>query len=183
MQRLACFNDLKSGCEPERFIKDEKVVAECKHIIENNFDPLHTVFLELSSNSDQYPEIDASTFLEAVMAQQSKLPDGVAPLNRAEVELAFLSATRNDKVGRMKGALCRGEFFEVILRLAVAVSPKDEYLSIYLPQFIQDQLTVTLENSEILNGRARIRSNATINQLLWDNKALLRKLYSYFKSN
>lgn len=83
------------------------------------------MFSGLAANSHQYPEIDAEAFLEAMMAHQENLPDGATPLSRAEVELAFMAATRNDKVGRMKGALCRGEFLEVVLRLAKTSCPKD----------------------------------------------------------
>lgn len=138
MQRLACFNDLKNGCEPERFIKDEEEIAACKRLLEENFEALHVVFLGLSAHSHQYPEIDATAFLEAVMAQQARLPAGSTPLTRAEAELAFLSATRNDKAGRMKGALCRGEFFEVVLRLARATCRKGGELSAHLPGFIEE---------------------------------------------
>lgn len=115
------------------------------------------------------------------MAHQANLPEGAIPLTRAEVELAFMSATRNDKAGRMKGALCRGEFFEVVLRLASIRCPKGEKMSDNLPIFLKDQITATLKDSEILNVRKRIRSNEAINQLLWDNKALLKKLHFYFK--
>ena len=92
-----------------------------------------------------------------------------------------MSATRNDNAGRMKGALCRGEFFEVVLRLASIRCPKGGKMSDHLPIFIEDQMTATLKDSEILNVRKRIRSNDAINQLLWDNKALLQKLHFHFK--
>jgi hypothetical protein len=78
----------------------------------------------------------------------------------------------------MKGALCRGEFFECILRLAMTTCPKDGVLSDHLPGFLNNQVTATLIDSEVLNIRKRIRGNAAINVLLWDNKALLQKLFS-----
>lgn len=42
-------------------------------------------------------------------------------------------------------------------------------------------MTATLVDSELLNDRERIRSNDAINILLWDNKALLQKLFMHFK--
>ena len=42
-------------------------------------------------------------------------------------------------------------------------------------------MEATLPDSEILNIRRRIRGNAAINQVLWDNKALLQKLYNHYR--
>ena len=81
----------------------------------------------------------------------------------------------------MKGALCRGEFLEVVLRLALTTCPKGEPLSNHLPGFIQEQLVSTLPESEILNVRKAIRGNDKIHQLLWDNKPGISKIFGHFK--
>ena len=42
-------------------------------------------------------------------------------------------------------------------------------------------MEATLPDSEILNIRRRVRGNAAINNVLWDNKAFLQKLYNYYR--
>lgn len=39
-------------------------------------------------------------------------------LPRSKVELAYIRATRNDETNQMSGTLCRGEYLELLMRLA-----------------------------------------------------------------
>lgn len=82
---------------------------------------MNAVFLSLAGKSDQYPEVEADVLLDFMDDHQNS-----EPIPRAQIELAFLAATRNDKVGHMKGALSRGEFFEVLLRTAQSICPQEQ---------------------------------------------------------
>lgn len=85
MEEMAFLNDISSGFEPERFIKDAEVVEKCKDILKSNFKELNAVFLELSGKSKLYPEIEADVFLDFVMNHQHSpiFPPGSTPIPKA----------------------------------------------------------------------------------------------------
>ena len=82
-------------------------------------------------DSKKFPEIDASHFFR-ICEQMEKATDFEdwerddreerMGMNKvAKLELLFIRCTRNDETLGLKSALCRSEFLEAIVRLAVNV--------------------------------------------------------------
>jgi len=57
-------------------------------------------------------------------------------LPRSKIELSYMGATRTDGGKGLAGTLCRGEFFELILRLVAQRSPK-QLVSEHFGEFMQ----------------------------------------------
>ena len=75
--------------------------------------------MELQSKSgSDYPRIGFESICPALINQQHTEAEKKG-MPRAEIELAFMGATKNDGVRGLKGALSRGQFCEIILRLVV----------------------------------------------------------------
>ena len=83
-------------------------------------------------------------------------------LPRAIVDNAFIRATRDDEGFGLAGTLCRGEFFETILRVAHAMRPKS-YVAEHFEEFIKTYLQPTLQDSDIIPHRKMIRESKRLN--------------------
>jgi hypothetical protein len=82
--------------------------------------------MEDSDFDQQEPEVDDDD------------SDGDAKLNRAQFEIAFIRAKRYDKERGIKGALCRSEFLDLLVRMLSARYPKDSKFSTVVGDFVND---------------------------------------------
>ena len=93
-----------------------------------------------------------------------------------------MSATRNDKVGGLRGALQRAELLDFMMRLAkqFAISVKKSSkakISEGLQGFFGAYISPVIGQSRLLELRTRIRESSRLNELLFDNNKGLKKLY------
>lgn len=65
-----------------------------------------------------FPEVSYDVFSRYMLAQQSFAEK--SRLTKGAIELAFIRSTRGDGVTGLRGTLCRGEFYECMLRCAHA---------------------------------------------------------------
>ena len=103
------------------FIKNQEDIDDCMQILEEHFTQVQICYvhgLAISPHSLKIAEVESHCFLQSIYAYQDQKE--MERLPRARVELAFMKATRGDAgAGRqLSGTLCRGEFFECLLRLA-----------------------------------------------------------------
>ena len=71
---------------------------------------------------------------------------------RSQVELCFMRATRHDNVRGLKGAMQRSEFYDFVVRMALAGFPKrpaDESLM----EFIKTYILPIYEKQPIMRER------------------------------
>lgn len=84
-----------------------------------------------------YPEVNWDAFKRMIDRSQGSGSVQKMLLNKQALELAFIRATRNDGVNGLRGALCRGEFFECIVRCAFAWAKSPKMLSDSLETFFE----------------------------------------------
>ena len=75
--------------------------------------------MEGLANSFKYPEIDCQaimTIVQKIIEMFNKRSSEPFKFGKAQIEICFISATRNDS--RTDRSLCRGEFLEFIIRMA-----------------------------------------------------------------
>lgn len=98
--------------EPSLFIKNEIDIDRCAYFLEHQFEIIKTVHIMGLEKSFEttYPEQDARTFINLMLKGNH--------LQKSKVENAYIRATRNDEKKGLRRTLCRGEFFEGILRCA-----------------------------------------------------------------
>ena len=123
-----------------------------------------------------FPEVSFEVYLKYLQscqsfAEQSRLPKG-------NIELAYIRSTRGDGVTGLRGTLCRGEFYECILRCAYAWAQYPKMLSDHLEEFFEIYVETKFQKSQIIPLRKIIRASGPLNQLLHDNTAGLKMLYS-----
>lgn len=70
-----------------------------------------------ASNSQTYPRIGFETMLQTLQGMQKSEQEKKA-LSRAQIELAFICTTRGSGAKGTSGSLNRGQYIEMILRLA-----------------------------------------------------------------
>ena len=87
-----------------------------------------------------------------------------------------MGATKYDGVKGVSGALTRGQFFEIIIRLTQQRYPREK-TSGKLGDFIVNYWKPFYDSSKILPIRTTIRESKKVNQLLFDNK---RALFEFF---
>ena len=130
-----------------------------------------------------YPEIDAHHFFRLCdqmekatkfTAWEQDTRADLLGLNKvAKRELLFIRSTRNDDTLGLKSALCRSEFLEAIVRLAVNVYFPDTANGnpfAALTMLIENLIKPFTQKSEIPNKRALIQSDQQVNDFLYDNR-------------
>lgn len=106
----------KDSFDPELFLKDPEDVANCVAILRANFDLIKLAYIEMLAQSPRsYPEVSAEAFMNAITKKQSEQDKAALP--RSRIELTFIRTTRGDDGKGMNGTLCRGELFEILLRM------------------------------------------------------------------
>lgn len=88
----------------------------------DNFDLINIIQKEGIVNSGQFPEVDFDQF-KLIVDKMFKNLDyrtykDLPPIKDHELERIFMRATRNDNEENTKGALCRAELLEAIVRLS-----------------------------------------------------------------
>lgn len=105
--------------EPERYIKDSEDIEKCETILKENFSCLQAYFLQYLARSKKYPELELRALAEALVdvlnVYNAKTGEHFS-IEPAQLEIAYLSATRHDS--KANRSLCRGEFLELVVRLA-----------------------------------------------------------------
>ena len=99
------------------------------HALEKAFEWINIAQKESQATSNQYPEIDYNNFIQLVRRLEehceAKPGAGHTRILRAQVELIFVRATRNDGATSLNGALCRAEFLEALVRLSATCFAAD----------------------------------------------------------
>ena len=100
-----------------RFIKDPEEVAKCWKVIENNMAQLKDIFVHLASISN-FPNITQLDFSDFCV-KCNFLDENVTI---STIDLMFIASNYEIKVDNENPdrALCRYEFYEVLLRIANA---------------------------------------------------------------
>ena len=125
-------------------------------ILRDNFNAIQTCFLDCISRSKKYPEIDLKTvndFVFDVQTLYNMSTQGNLQFDAAQVQIAFMSSTRNDE--RTNRALNRGEFLDILVRLGHILWRKYVDLSFKNP-------SISIKRRESMSSRGRL--NATIEQ-------------------
>ena len=87
-------------------------------------------------------------------------------LPKAILENAFIRATRDDDGYGLAGTLCRGEFFETILRVAhgISLKKKDKTCVGEVSElFVQQYMQPVYDASKIVNHRKKMRGSKRLN--------------------
>lgn len=87
-------------------------------------------------------------FISNLMHHQS--PQEQERLPRSKVELAFIRATRGDAGQGLRGTLCRGEFFECMMRLCHQWVKAPQKIAEYLEAFFDTYVTPQLKDCTIV---------------------------------
>ena len=106
---------------------------------------------------------------------------------KARVELLFIRCTRNKENSRLKAFMCRSELMEAIIRLATTifypeVSHHNPVKAVNI--LIEKHLWPFAHSNEQYTVRNIIlRSDTNLNDFLYDNRALTKALYLYWRGN
>lgn len=117
----AFLNDLNSDdFEIGKIIKDEDDCKACIDFLKDNMAPFMTFQKQLMFMSNKYPQINWEVLFRTVDALQtdSAFPYSDCKIIRGQLEIIFMRATRNDKVGGLRGAVQRAELLDFMMRLA-----------------------------------------------------------------
>lgn len=109
--------------------------------MQSHFGMLQIVFMELIARSKMYPKIPYEVFLQSIIDQQTSDEERKS-LQRSQIELAFMGATRLDNVKGISGQLTRGQFFEIVMRLVQQRYPKgpiSDNLKAFIDKYIKPQ--------------------------------------------
>ena len=171
--------DIEVDFNPELFIKDPSDIEKSLDILQQHFGILQIVYLQGLANSPRtFPEIGAQVFIEMMMRHQSSKDADRLP--RARIELAFIRATRGDTGSKLAGTLCRGEYFETILRLCRAEQENEMEVPVVsnnLDSFFKRYIKPLVQDSTVLAERELIQTSKLLNRLLYSNIFGLKTLY------
>lgn len=98
-------------------------------------------------------------------------------------ELTFIRCTRNKDM-KIQSMMCRSELLEAIVRLATTVHyPQIAHLNPVkaVSVFIENHLWPSARKNEQLIIRKILRSDSGLNDLLYDNRAITKGLYLYWR--
>jgi hypothetical protein len=98
---------------------------------------------------------------------------GDEKVSRHRFELVFIRSKRFDKERGTKGALCRSEFLDLLVRMIHSRYPRPSTIASNIPDFISDYFIGSYYSSPILLIRSEIRSNNCLNALIHDNRHFL----------
>mmetsp|Transcript_34104 Transcript_34104/g.52385 ORF Transcript_34104/g.52385 Transcript_34104/m.52385 type:complete len:102 (-) Transcript_34104:459-764(-) len=93
--------------------------------------------------------------------------------------MAYVTTTKGEETKGLGGTLCRGEFFQVILRLCNQIYPKRR-IAPHLQEFIDVYFRGVFEKSLLLRDRALIRASRNLNNLLQDNEKGLEIIFDSY---
>ena len=141
---IKAFNNDCATCEsfnPDAYIKEPEEKEACKKILLENFDIVKIAYMEMLAKSFKtYPEISAEVFIGTMMKERSDADKKMLPA--AKFEVAFILTTKTDSGKGLNGTLCRGELFDVILRMGqqLYLENKDKGMEENLKDFIMKYL-------------------------------------------
>ena len=112
-------------------------------------------------------------------------------LNKANIELAFIRAARNNKFPGIKGTINRGQFLDLVFRISYQIHSNlqqrfnktqypDSALDQTLDSFVKDYMMDTYLESELVHERVQIRDSKRLNTLLEDNMNAIRKIFEQY---
>lgn len=105
----------------ERFIDDEKDRKIIDQVIKENFDIIKDVCFYLRSHSTGYPLMDHETLYNKVLSKLSLESPNFEHLPPREFKDLLTIMQEANESNRMKGLICRYQFLELIIKLAVMV--------------------------------------------------------------
>lgn len=143
-----------SKFNPELFLHDEVDVEGTLEVIRSNFDILNSAFIHGLLNSKEFPEISSTSFIDMMNDAQETFAES-EQIQRAWLENAFIRATRGDGESGLRGQLCRGEFFDCIVRIVAAIYPKQK-ISDKIEPFVKKYFGPIHENSQQIKQRILI---------------------------
>jgi hypothetical protein len=120
---MALLSDTVDGnFSAEAFIKDKDDLEQCKSLLREWFHKIKICHIENLSSSfietkelSGYPEQSQLVFLRSLLEFQEQEAE-IDLLTRAQIEISFISGTRNKENNLHGGTLCRAEYMEVLLR-------------------------------------------------------------------
>jgi hypothetical protein len=77
-------------------------------------------------------------------------------LPQSMISLCFQRATRGDEVSTINGTLCRGEFFEMLLRMVKTLHPQKHRVSPQIQTFLNEFMLPIYNASSIVPDRKYI---------------------------
>lgn len=110
---------------------------------------------------------------------------GKQKLQKAHVELAFQSATNTDGVSGLRGAMCRAELLNFLIRLARTWQTLGgkagvrRRLSDNLNYFFTLYVDPIIDSGVITEHRRLIRASPKLNDLLYHNRGSLEKIFGF----
>ena len=170
-----------------KFIKNESDGNECKNLLKTYFsifNVLHKFFLGKSKKCIEQPQISNLVVISWMANELEQVfPDKI---DKPSIELAFMRATSGDDAAKLGGQLCRGEFFEFMLRITnrIATADKDANQQTseirnapYLLQIIKKQIIPAVKNCSLIKDRKLIHSSKFLNSLIHKNQLGLNILF------
>lgn len=137
----------------------------------------------LADSPTKYPQISweaTNAFLDRVYSGNSALSN-YKKVQRSQVELCFIGATRTDDTKGLKSAMQRSELLDFLLRLAIQFLKANfetrEPLSHHLQFFFNSYVRRITEESPIERHRRIIWRSTVLNEFLFDNHEGLNELY------
>ena len=97
------------------------------------------------------------------------------------IDLVLIRATRGDEAYGLQGALCRGEFFETILRLVHSKNMHEPEIAPLLEDFLQSYIQPIVNASTLIKERRTMRGSKKLNQILFENAKGLRMFFKEYK--
>ena len=178
--RKIMFDNDKKHLKLTRIIKDENALAQVNNVLLKNFEVIKEIF-DATSASSSYPNIgwlDFSNFCDRCQILDNKF------LNRAAIDRAFIAVNVDfdDLDDNPQQELCRYEFLEIIVRLAMC-----KYQDLPLSQaemaqkMIEDHIFKYADPSSAIKFRREKLYTNEVNNVLEANLANCQELFKRYK--
>ena len=147
---------------PSLFLKNEDDIEQCKDILKDWFHKIKICHIQNLSASwsdaktgNTYPEVSNIAFMHSITSvQDNDLEKGL--MSKGKIEVSYIRATRNDASNKLGGTLCRGEYLELLLRLASQRFLAPKLLGPVLEKFLELYIKPFYEASDIIPTRKMI---------------------------
>jgi len=160
----------RKGFDLSPIVKDPVELEEVTAVLQDKFLVIKECFNQMMRGSASYPLLDWEAASQIVPPSPS--------IQVAQLELAFIRATRNQKCQGLKGTLCRCEFLDYVTRVAISGFPKLSP-SLAVKVFVEQQLAPKFRSLTTLEVRAKIRDSPDLNKLLFKNRAAIEVVFEH----